>query len=279
MRGTMRAPRPNALRLLLAGVLALPGAAAAQEPSGPPPAAGSERKGPLDTYELLPRIGRIGAEVVFSFGRTWNPYGTGPGWQAAGELTLPLFRAPGGKVSYHLLAALSQAESDPFVITDSVALVSNLAAGASLPDALTGPPRAPFPVRREVRTDLRLFQLSPLALRYTVGTGRVRPFLGGGVDVAFVITTQTPLRDESLLFTGQAPFDAPLIGGLLAQAPELTARGVPTGQGGIEIGGHLGAGLAVRVSSGISVSGEYRFTALGEGARLHAVNGGLVFHW
>jgi opacity protein-like surface antigen len=268
---------------VLASSLAV--AARAQEtppPAGPPPA-GEGTGSALHVHELLPGIGKLGAQVGLSVGASWNPYEVGPGIVATAFVNLPLLRAPGGKLSYELLVALSHAESDPFTITDAAAFVANLAAGASREAALAGPPRAPFPVVRDVRTRLRLLQVSPFGIRYTLGSptgSRLRPYAAAGVDVVVVITRQTPERDESLLFTGGAPFDDPLIAGLLAQAPELTARGYPTGQGNVEMGLHAGGGVEVRLSRSLSLNLDYRFTSVeGRNGRLHSLTSALGVHW
>lgn len=269
---------------LALALLALAGRAViAQEPSGPPPPSSDKTSAGPETYELLPDLGRIGAEVGFLGAASWNPYGVGEGFEIGGYVDLPLFRAPGGRVSYEILVALSHGRSEPFTITDPIAYVANLASGASRADALAGPPRAPFPVRRDVRTRLKLLQVSPFALKYTVKSldrVRLRPYFYAGVDFVVVISSQEPESDESLLFTGTSPFDDPLIGGLVAQAPELTARGLPTGQGDLEIGGHAGAGLEVRLSRGLSLNMDYRFTGVGGTAqKLHTAGAALAFHW
>src|SRR4029450_5879926 len=177
--------------------------------------------------------------------------------------------------SYEMLLAFSDARSDPFTITDPIAYVANLATGASPADALLGPPRAPFPVRRAVSTDLNLLQVSPFALKYTIKSldhVRLRPYFYAGVDFVVVITRQDPESDESLQFTGTSPFDDPLIGGLVAQAPELTARGIPTGQGNLEIRCPAGGGLELRVTGGLSLTVDSRLTRIGSGgARLHCL--------
>ena len=258
--------------------LAVPGRA---QETGPPPA-GEEKDAGLGVHELLPGIGKLGAQVGFSLGPSWNPYRVGRGLAAAAYVDLPVLHAPGGKLSYELLVTLSDAESAPFTITDPVAFVANLAAGAPPEAALAGPPLAPFPVRREVRTRLRLLQVSPFGFKYTYGpaTARLRPYAAAGVDVVVVTTSQTPERDESLLFTGQAPFDDPLIAGLIAQAPELTQLGYPTGQGDLRIGGHVGGGVELRLGASLSLNADYRFTALeGPNARLHALTSTLGVHW
>ena len=69
-----------------------------------------------------------------------------------GYVDLPLARLGRGKLSYEILVGLSDARSEPFVITDQIAFVANLATGVSREAALAGPPEAPFPVRREVRS-------------------------------------------------------------------------------------------------------------------------------
>jgi hypothetical protein len=265
--------------LLLLG----PAAAVAQQPAGaPPPAGGGGERGP-EVHELLPDIGRIGAQVGVMAGASWNPYDVGRGIQAAGYIDLPLARAPGGKLSYEIVIGLSHAQSDPFSITNPLAFVANLAAGASPEAALRGPPDAPFPVVRSVRTRLRLIQISPFGLKYTLRTldhARLRPYVGAGLDFAVVITRQTPQDDESLVFTGTGPFDDPLIAGIVAQAPELEARGTPSGQGNVELGWHAGGGLELRVSRGLSLNVDYRFLRVGgRNGNLHAVSSALGFHW
>src|SRR5204863_260642 len=82
-------------------------------------------------------------------------------------------------------------------------------------------------------------------------------------DVVVVITRQTPEQDESLLFPGTSPFDGPLLGGLVSQAPELQALGIPTGQGDVEAGFHAGGGVELRLAKGLSLNLDYRLTGVG----------------
>lgn len=259
--------------------------ASGQEPAGPPPPSSSGRgDGGTAPLELLPEIGRIGAEVAILAGWSSNPYEIGRGAELGGYVDLPLARLGGGKLSYEIFAGVSFATTEPYSVTSSVAFVANLAAGASPQAALAGPPQAPFPVKREVRTRLRLLHFSPFALKYTLtGLDRahLRPYLGAGLDFVVALTREDPTHDESLLFAGTAPFDAALIGGLVGQAPELAARGRPTGQGNLELGGHGAAGVEVRLSRGLSLNLEYRFTATESGAKghLHTASGALGFHW
>ena len=264
-------------------VVLAPAAAAAQQPSGPPPPPGGGGERGPEVHELLPDIGRIGAQAGVMAGASWNPYDVGRGFQAAGYVDLPLARAPGGKLSYEIVIGLSLADSDPFTITNPLAYVANLAAGASPEAALAGPPDAPFPVVRSVETRLRLMEVSPFGLKYTLRTldhVRLRPYAAAGLDFAVVITQQRPLDDSSLVFTGTAPFDDPLIGGVVAQAAELEERGTPSGQGNLELGWHAGGGLEIRISRGLSVNLDYRFLAVGgENGHLHTVSSALGFHW
>jgi opacity protein-like surface antigen len=255
----------------------------AQEPTGGPPPSGATLELGDMPRELLPDIGKIGAQVGLIGGASWNPYEVGRGFTGGGFIDLPLARAPGGKLSYEILVTLSDATSPPFSVTNPVAVVSNLAAGASLAAALQGPPAAPFPVRREVTSRLRVLQVSPFGLKYTVtrlDDARLRPYAAAGVDLVVVVSRQDPVRDESLLFSGESPFDAALIAGLIAQAPELAARGYPTGQGNVSFGFHAGGGLEIRLSKGLSFNADYRVSGLdGTVHVLHAVSGALGFHW
>ena len=281
---TMPAEMRRSLACATLVLLAVTAPLSAQAPEGPPPPSLGTGGSGADVHELLPGIGRIGAEVALFGGASWNPYSVGQGREVGGYIDLPLAKAPGGKLSYEIFMGLSLATSDPFFITDTVAFVANLAAGASRQAALQGPPAAPFPVTREVRQRLRLLHLAPFSLKYTLTRwdhARVRPYLNAGLDFLVALTREEPLRDESLLFTGSAPFDDPLIGGLIAQAPELTARGVPTGQGHFQLGGHAAAGLELRISKGLSLNAEYRFTGSEAGAkgRLHSATFALGFHF
>lgn len=264
-------------------VLVLAAGAVAQEPATPPPPTSAKTDAGAAPHELLPDIGRIGAEAGILGGASWNPYGVGRGFHLGGFLTLPLARVPGGKLSYELHVSLSEATSDPLTITDPIAYVANLAAGASPPAALAGPPGAPFPLRRAVRTELRLLQVSPFGLRYTIRSldhVRLRPYFAAGLDLVVVISKQRPERKESLQFTGTSPFDGDLIGGLLAQAPELAALGLPSGQGNLELGFHAGGGIEGRVSRGLSLNLDYRFTGVGGVSQSHqAASAAFGFHW
>jgi len=256
--------------------------ALAQEPQGPPPPSRTGGDPGTRYLELLPDLGRIGAQVGIFAGASVNPYEVGPGLQAGGYIDLPVARRRSGRLSYEITIGLSQGTGDPFTITNPIAYVANLAAGASPPDALAGPPRAPFPVRRDVRTRLQVLQVSPFGLRYTLTSldrRRLRPYLCAGLDIAVVISDQLPVSDESLEFRGTAPFDAPLIAGLVSQSPELTDLGLPSGQGDFELGGHAAAGLEVRLSRALSVNGEYRFTSLGASHALHTITAALGIHW
>jgi len=274
---TLRTATALILAVLAAGPLP------AQEPTGPPPPSSGKRSEGHEVHELLPDLGRIGSQVGFRGGVSWNPYGVGRGFELGGFVDLPLARAPGGKLSYEFAVSLSDGRSEPFAITDPIAYVANLAAGASPSAALAGPPQAPFPVRRSVRTDLRLLLVSPFALKYTLlrlDHARLRPYVGAGIGLVVAITKQIPERDESLQFAGTSPFDDPLIAGLVAQAPELAARGIPTGQGNLDFGAHLGAGIEIRLSRGLSLNLDYRFLAVGGASqRMHALDTALGFHW
>jgi len=253
--------------IALAFLLTSAGISAGQEEAGPPPPTSGRTEAGGAVHELLPDIGRIGAEVAVFAGGSWNPYAVGPGVELGGYINLPLRRVPGGKLSYEIFAGLSAAKSDPFGLTDTLAYQLNLARGESPEDALAGP----LPVTRTVETRLRILHLSPFALKYTLlglDHAHVRPYLSVGADVLVTITRQDPVDGG-----------APLIGGVVSQAPELTARGTPTGQGNIDLGGHAALGMEIRLSPGQSLNLEYRFTAADGHAHLQTASAALGFHW
>ena len=210
-----------------------------QEPASPPPASGHGTAG-AEYHELLPDIGRIGAQVGAALGPSWNPYGVGAGWQVAAFIDLPLARTRGGRLSYEILLGLSGGDSGVFTITDPLA----------------------DPVRRQVRTRLRLLDVSPFALKYTL-TGldrvRLRPYVTAGLDVAVIGTEQ---RDEAA-----------------ARVPELEALGIRDGQARLSLGGHAGAGLEIRISRGLSLTLDYRLARIDGSRTLQAASTVVGFHW
>ena len=276
MRDTkMPRNRPKFVSLLaltlFAGLLAVP-ASQAQDATVPPPAPG--KPGATDPLELLPVIGRIGAEVGLHGGWSKNPYSLGSGAQGAGFINLPLKKLGKGVLSYQIALRFARSTSDPISITNPVAFVANLAA--------TGRGDVgPFPYRRTVRSVGSIFIVEPFGFKYALHSfGRFRPYFVAGVGVGVVITKEVPLANESLAFTGTSPFDADLIAGLVAQSKELDALGRPTGQGNIEVAGHAGLGFEYRLSPGLSFQADYRFTKLSGGnASMQMASAGFGIHF
>lgn len=258
--------------VLLLIVAPLAERAQAQESQAPPPAPG--KPGATDPLELLPAIGRIGAEVGLHAGWSKNPYSLGSGVQGAGFINLPLKKLGGGVLSYQIALRFARSTSDALTITNPVAFVANLAA--------TGRGEVgPFPYRRAVRSVGSIFLVEPFGFKYAIHSfGRFRPYAVFGVGVGVVLTKEVPEADESLIFTGTSPFDADLIAGLIAQSTEIEALGRPTGQGNIELAGHVGAGFEYRLSPGFSLQADYRFTKLsGRNASMQMVSGGIGIHF
>ena len=268
--------RPTALVpafvVLCAAIFSLGPSARAQEATTPPPAPG--KPGASQPLELLPAIGRIGAEVGAHFGWSENPYSLGSGAQGGGFINLPLKKLGPGVLSYEISIRFARSTSDPLTITNPIAFVANLAATGR---GETGP----FPYRRVVRSVGSIFLVEPVSFKYAFHSlGRLRPYLVAGVGAAVVITKEVPEADQSVLFPGTSPFDADLIAGLVAQSKELDALGRPTGQGNIEVAGHAGAGFEYRVSPGFSFQADYRFTRLsGRNASMSLASAGIGIHF
>jgi hypothetical protein len=264
---------PLTLALFL-GISLAPSGLFAQETQAqtPPPAPG--KPGASDPLELLPVIGKIGAEVGLHGGWSKNPYTLGSGAQGVGFINLPLKKVGNGVLSYQIALRFARSTSDPIAVTNPVAFVANLAA--------TGRGDVgPFPYRRLVRSTGSIFIVEPFGFKYALHSfGRFRPYAVAGVGVGVVITKEVPEANESLVFTGTSPFDADLIAGLIAQAKELEALGRPTGQGNLEVAGHVGAGFEYRLSPGLSFQADYRFTKLsGRNSSMHMASGGFGIHF
>lgn len=270
-RQNSRFPLSLPLAFLLLGA-SWPTTGQAQTTDVPPPAPG--KPGASDPLDLLPAIGRIGAQIGLHGGWSKNPYSLGSGTQGAGFINLPLKKFGAGVLSYQIALRFSRSTSDPLIVTNPVAFVANLAA--------TGRGDVgPFPYRRLVRSTGSIFVVEPFGFKYALHSlGRFRPYLVAGVGVGVVITKEVPEANESLVFTGTSPFDADLIAGLIAQAKELEALGRPTGQGNVEVAGHGGVGFEYRLSPGFSLQADYRFTRLsGRNSSMHMASGGFGIHF
>jgi hypothetical protein len=270
------------LGAVLGALVVLAGPARAQGPAVAPPASSSRTDG-RHVHELLPDLGIIGAQVGVAGALCANPYEAGRGPCGGGFIVLPLAHAFGGRLSYQIDVTLARSRSAPFTITSPLAYLANLAAGAPPAAAAVGPPGAPFPVRREVRTELRILQVSPFGLRYSFAARRVptvRPYLGAGIDAVVVLATQEPVRREIADPVGSAALDQTLIGGISAQSPELAALGLPSGQGNLRVGAHAAIGAELRLSPRLSANGEYRLGVIeGAGSPQHVLQAALGFHW
>src|SRR5688500_2707640 len=96
----------------LATLLAAPEVWAPEPTAPPPPSLGTGHE-TSRYHELLPEIVRIGSQVAAELGAAWTPYDAGQGLHLGGYVDLPLFKAPGGKVSYELLVDVSLGRTDP----------------------------------------------------------------------------------------------------------------------------------------------------------------------
>lgn len=254
-------------------------------PTAEPPIDATESPAPSRVpQELLPALGRIGAAATFIAGRHSGPFSLAPGPFVGGGIELPLVRAPGGRLLYEFSGGLGLSDST-LRVTSNVAQVANLAVlanvspgnAANVDAALTGRPPAPYAVQYDVDSRLQLLQVSPFALKYvntTLDRFGVRPYAVAGLGLFVTITNQR-VRDAGA--TG--PFGGALIGGQVAAAPELVERGVPSGQGGIDLGISTGGGLEWRPRRGLSLGVDLRRHHLSDarGFTIVALRAGLHF--
>lgn len=246
--------------------------------------------------ELVPEIGKIGAQIGLLLSGSTSPFKLNSGSFAGGFIDLPLFDKPDwlhGKISYEIVVGMSQSNT-AFPTTSNVAQVANLAVLSALNpnggltnvvQAVTGTGSAPFPVTASTETRLRLLQVIPFALKYqttALDRWRLRPYMVAGFGTYVTIHSQNPARgtppnygvrpDAQIpaeilavvqqLYGGQAPFGGPLVAGQISQSPELEARGLPGGHGNLDFGLHGALGVEYRLSRNFSLGFDARFNRI-----------------
>jgi hypothetical protein len=237
--------------------------------------------------ELIPEIGKIGAEVGLLLNGASNPFRLNSGADVGGFIDLPLFDKPHwihGKISYEISVGLARSKTS-FSTTSNVAQVANLsilnalnpAGGAqNVLDAVTGTGSAPFQVTGPTVSHVKILQVVPFSLKYTttaLDRYRLRPYalLGFGtyVTIHSQYVTNSGVRQDAILppavlalvnqyFGGKAPFGSPLVAGQISQSPELEARGLPSGHGNIDVGWVSGAGVELRLTRDYSLGFDAR---------------------
>ena len=228
---------------------------AAQDPvprienvEAPPTLQQPQPKREVTPPELLPELGKIGAEVGLVLSGASNPFHLNNGQDAAGFIDLPLFepRALHGKVGYEILIGLSQSKTN-FATTSLVTQAS-----------------------QPTETNLKLLQIVPLSFKYTstaLDRFRLRPYalLGFGM---FITIHKEVTPDGVTLVAGQVP-----------QSPELAARGLPLGAGNIDFGIHSGAGFEFRLNRSFSLGFDGSFNRISGGQTLGTYGTRLGFHF
>ena len=239
--------------------------------------------------ELLPNLGLIGASASFAAGTHTGSYSTGPGTYFSGSVSLPLARAPRGLWLYEFSAGITRGSAQ-LKVTSNVAQVANIAVlgPSQINDALNGTGAAPFPVRIDTRSQIDLLQVVPFAIKYqsdALNRWRLRPYAIAGLGLFVTISNQTSttgLRPNSGLesiFGNGAPFGGSLIGGQLTAARELTALGIPSGQGGISPGFQTGGGIEWRWRPRLSFGVDVRYNRLSTGASFFTIAPRSTFHF
>jgi hypothetical protein len=234
--------------------------------------------------ELLPNLGKIGASAFLDAGINTGPFSLGRGSFLGGGLSLPLALVAGGRLNYEVNVALAQ-NSRQLPITSSVAQLINLSvlnalypAGGvnNIEQAFSGTGAAPFSVTVPANWRLQTLQVVPLALRYEATRWdhhHLRPYAVMGLSTYVNVSNQVTLNalrqnadlpPQTLqllqsLFGSNSPLSGALVGGQIATAAELKQRGIPAGQGGIDIGLQTGGGVEWRLRGGLSTAIDSRY--------------------
>jgi hypothetical protein len=254
--------------------------------------------------ELVPEVGKIGAEVGIVLSGSLNPFKLNSGQFAGGFIDLPLVNGPRwlhGKLAYEISIGLSQSNTT-FNTTSNVAQVANLALLDTIYptrglqnalDSTSGTGAAPFYTTMSTSTRLRLLEVVPFSIKYTstvLDRIRLRPYAVLGFGTYVTIDSQNPARgtpptygvrpDANLppdvlallqqTFGGQAPFGATLVAGQISNSAQLVARGLPAGNGNIDFGLHTAAGITYRLTRDLSLGFDAQFN------RIAGSNGGFT---
>lgn len=261
---------------LFVGLAATPRSFAGPQQSTQAPAAAPAKAQEGTPRELLPDLGQIGAEVSLVFGLSTNPFAADRGMAAGGYIDLPVFRVPGGKLSYQIGIVNHTATSD-VRITSPLSAVGDLLAADGLGRTLTSQVLSSLK-DMPAREDMDVVAVLPFGLKYTVmrlDHLRVRPYVVAATGVYVTITEQNPHLAVDPRLAGT------FIGGISPQAVELTARGIPEGQGDVRFGINAGGGIEVRFASRGSLGAEYRFHKLdaSTNSTFSTLVGMLAFHF
>lgn len=230
--------------------------------------------------ELLPDLGHIGAEVGFLLGASTNPYKDNKGFSGGGYIDLPFKNLPGGKLSYEIMLNLQQSATTQ-TSTSGVNVLANAVVNSYLGNSatntsLTNYLASPLPITSTVTENSKVLTVAPVLFKYSLNKfGRVRPYIVGGMgmyvwigsdsntksfnaNTALGSLSSAPVGSSTLGATLNALLQGSQIGGLAPASPELTARGVPQGQGNLLFGGQLGGGIEVRVTPKFSMGIDVR---------------------
>lgn len=215
--------------------------------------ASAQEAQPGTPREILPDLGQIGAQVAFVVGVSTNPFKADTGLNTGGYIDLPIVKVGGGKLSYQI-GVTNHTATTNVRITSPLSAVGDLLGADGLGKTVTSQVLSSLKDMPAVE-DMDIVAVTPFGLKYSVMAldhARLRPYVVGGFGVYVTITEQNPH------LTVDSRLASTFIGGIAPQAAELTARGIPEGQGDIRFGGNVGGGIEVRVASRASVGAEYR---------------------
>ena len=223
--------------------------------------------------EILPDLGQIGAQVSLVLGASTNPFKANTGWMTGGQIDLPLARVGNGKLSYQIAVTNQNAKTE-VTITSPLSAVGDLLAADGLGNTLTSKTLSSLKNMPATET-MNILSVMPFGLKYTATAGRIRPYLVGAFGVYVTIL------DEDPHLTSDPRLAGAFIGGIAPEAIELSARGVPQGQGDIQFGFNAGAGVEARVASRGSLGAEYRFHRIQASANgaFSTITAKLAFHF
>jgi len=190
--------------------------------------------------------GQIGGEFAMTFGAQTGPFDVGTGWYLSGELGIPLFANETGKVMGLLNIGMSKAD-DNIDVEPTVNVIE--------------PGLLPTQTKVNLTTVQILIGLKYKLLKHKV----VQPFAMAGPGINIFLNDTEP---------GELP------GGIAPQPADLSDSGFPSGQGNVELGLFIGAGVDFNLTEKlfVGVEGKYNWVDRTNGSfGTYGLRGGIRF--
>lgn len=194
----------------------------------------------------------LGGEFALTFGASSGPFTTDTGFFIAGTLDVPLLASDpvfGQALLGEVLIGWSRTSTNRLTISP-----------------LSVDPDIPANVVTNTKFEVTTLQVA-LDFKYKID----KPFAP--------IAPYVVLGPSFYVFLGNtsgSPLGGDFIGGVAPQPVELQEINFPAGQGNVEIGFNVGAGIDVHIAKRLILGAEYRYNAVAKEDASHSTFGGKI---